>query len=537
MARYQLTYAAVSASEGRSGGWRVLETSPGMPSWVAQTLEAAVVTRIDEVVMTHEFASQRDLDARVHSLTFQPFDHYAVWCNAVVAGKDATGRPGNVFTHAVLVENLSVEQRPIDLWRSQGWLTPFGSREVSAARLPVSTPEPKAHGRDAALSRAFGSVASTECLLAAVTACFQDHKPLILSGEALDDVVEWMQVVSWLTGGRVSQRIPFCTFVRSSDLVGLPREFRVLALPGEDLEAAFGTLSGRDSDPLILNVDELPSESAAERTWQYREQVWNAGTHWQDALFLLSQMDHDAVTALSVSMDRLVADLKPGEHLSPEWPLVLALLREKGREHPEADALIREWRKLQPWDGLTDPGLLALFQPEAGELVVGTDGDDQFLDFLDPSPDGEFQEHVEARHAEPVEPQEEIWFQLTSQANEVWPRYDSLELGVASPAALLGPLLDIIESASEDDQATLKQAIALCLGLCSPQDAGPLQVERATNLLALGDELSSALIEFLERWQDAVLQLGVGTGAEAVASRVTEVEPINEPMFDGSGDE
>src|SRR4051794_40914512 len=117
-------------------------------------MRAGVSTRLDTLERLDEFPTTAALAARTRRLAFRyDDDGGSVWWHAVEAGKDATGRPGNVFTHSVAMSGLPERLRPIDLWRSPSWLTPFGQTEVAAATLPNSMADGVLH-RDAAIKRA-----------------------------------------------------------------------------------------------------------------------------------------------------------------------------------------------------------------------------------------------------------------------------------------------------------------------------------------------------------------------------------------------
>src|SRR5688572_30526320 len=117
MTWFQLTYASSEAAPGRSGGWDVQQLTPGTPSALESQMRAGVTTRLEALDALDEFPTAAELAARTRRLAFRFDDDGAgsVWWHAVDAGKDATGRPGNVFTHAVAVSGQPDTLRPIDL--------------------------------------------------------------------------------------------------------------------------------------------------------------------------------------------------------------------------------------------------------------------------------------------------------------------------------------------------------------------------------------------------------------------------------------
>jgi hypothetical protein len=178
MTWFQLTYASAKAVPGRSGGWDVQQLTPGTPSAIEAQMRAGVTTRLETLDGLDEFPTTAELTARTRRLAFwYADDGGSVWWHAVEAGKDATGRPGNVFTHAVAVADLPDTLRPIDLWRSPSWLMPFGQKEVAAAVLGDVNPTELLH-RAAAIERAFARQEETEALLAAVATCLDQDGSL-----------------------------------------------------------------------------------------------------------------------------------------------------------------------------------------------------------------------------------------------------------------------------------------------------------------------------------------------------------------------
>ncbi|MEI2775763.1 MAG: hypothetical protein V9G19_07260 [Tetrasphaera sp.] len=68
-------------------------------------------------------------------------EHTTATWHSAPAGSDQSGRPGNVFVHAVLDRTSAHHgERVIDTWRSPDWVTPYGASEVGAAALPAVAP-------------------------------------------------------------------------------------------------------------------------------------------------------------------------------------------------------------------------------------------------------------------------------------------------------------------------------------------------------------------------------------------------------------
>ena len=138
-------------------------------------MRAGVTTRLETMDGLGDFPTTAELASRTRRLAFRfdDDDGASVWWHAVEAGDDATGRPGNVFTHSVAIAGLPDTLRPIDLWRSPSWLMPFGQKEVAEASLrefePTETPPPSSRDRarlcpargDRGIARVLSRIAST----------------------------------------------------------------------------------------------------------------------------------------------------------------------------------------------------------------------------------------------------------------------------------------------------------------------------------------------------------------------------------------
>ncbi|WP_166139428.1 GAP1-N2 domain-containing protein [Nocardioides ochotonae] len=369
MTWHQLSYASSGRSGDGAGGWGVLDADPGMPSPLRELLEQGVVARLDSGQDLDDFAPQALVRARVRTLSFR-YDPMrgAGWWHACQAGNDVTGRPGNVFTHAAGTQTPARGLRPITLVRSSSWLMPFGHREVDAAKLGAfHVPDVRGPNREV-LARAFADGPRTEALLAAVSYCFQEDRPLLLLGST-HEVVDALERISWMTSGVVSCTIPFTTHlgVRAIPTLGSP--FMVVGLPSKHREDALALVAARETHALVFDLAWVPEE-VAETAWELGGQKWDVDHLWQDAFYTVSEMDLDTAALIAGAMDEVCADLRPEDLLSPSWPLALAVLGHLGEAYPERDDMCAEWARTRPWDGLRDPRLRALLGLTESEEVL-----------------------------------------------------------------------------------------------------------------------------------------------------------------------
>ena len=131
----QLTFTSFDGGGG--AGWQIKE-STGLSPTEIERLRAGIDARLDAGVDLPRFPSADDLEGFPRRLVFDADPHHLgdgtmVWWHHAPAGVDGSGRPGNVFTHVLVGHHgpdlgdqtgTSPGARPIDWWRSPGWLTP-----------------------------------------------------------------------------------------------------------------------------------------------------------------------------------------------------------------------------------------------------------------------------------------------------------------------------------------------------------------------------------------------------------------------------
>lgn len=132
----QLTYTSFD-QRGGSGGWQVKDRV-ALSDDEADALRSRVNTQLDAGTELPRFPTPEDIRDFPRRLLYGPAAGGRAWWHAAPAGNDASGRPGNIFVQALLDREPQRERarRPIELWRSPDWLTPYGADEVNAAALP-----------------------------------------------------------------------------------------------------------------------------------------------------------------------------------------------------------------------------------------------------------------------------------------------------------------------------------------------------------------------------------------------------------------
>lgn len=138
-----ITYASFRNASGQ-GGWRTgvsLNASEAELQLVAEHAPTSLLP----VKSFDDFIGSRAIEALPRRFTYQPLPQGALIMQSVPAGTDATGRPGNVFTHAVIDRDPATPLRaqyPITFFRSPDLLTPFRAAEVNTVTLKPGLAEP-----------------------------------------------------------------------------------------------------------------------------------------------------------------------------------------------------------------------------------------------------------------------------------------------------------------------------------------------------------------------------------------------------------
>lgn len=253
----QLTYTSYDNGSGR-GGWQVKDVS-GMPTHAEQeTLVNRVVTSFDLEPRLPDFPSGDDLASRPARLARErlPDGSSAMW-HTVEAGRDGSGRPGNVFAHVVLDRGTPEpgEHRPIALWRSSGWLRPYGPDVVAASSLPADIPPPNpAIDTSSAIRFVIASMerqAVFRVLMDAVLARLDGGPAVVLRADDHDQAVDWISAVSHFLPQSIAHRLSWSTHDRLERAVlDVANGVDLIAVPASEV------LDGGVSGAVVLSPDD-----------------------------------------------------------------------------------------------------------------------------------------------------------------------------------------------------------------------------------------------------------------------------------------
>ncbi len=271
------TYASFSNNRG-SGGWQVGAGSELSPS-EKDFFTSLAPTQLEPITPVTEFLSTeeiRDLPRRFVYLAPQPNRQVGLYVQSVPAGKDATGRPGNVFSVGVVdrAPEAPLEQEgwPIFRYQSPDFPTPFRSEAVDSVAVGGGA-EPRTNEDDqlnAAWSLINGMLGDDRPVLYALQQALEDSDRLpVISSRSTWDAVLWMTALSTtMPPGLARQQLSFSVFERAQRLdvdAWLQRGPAVVAVPFEDKDAL--------RDPRLVVID--PTEI---RTPPEEVGLWSALT-------------------------------------------------------------------------------------------------------------------------------------------------------------------------------------------------------------------------------------------------------------------
>lgn len=340
----QLTYASFDPGNG-AGGWQVKEVRGDLTPSEQREISPHLVTSFDAHVPMPEYPTPADVAAQPRRCSYLvahdgpigvgtgPWHAVTRGCllHAVQAGSDSTGRPGNVFTHAVLDRRPregAPPIRPIELWRSFDLLTPYGARDVLAATLrPGEYPEPSGLvGRDLVLSFVFDPstwrMGVLSVLLDAVDAAMRGGPRVVLVTTGPDQAAMWFGAVSWLMSPGTARALSWSVYERGARLrQAFERGEHLVAVPRADARA----LSSEDRWYVVIDDESFPSlgevGAAPHRTSAGHTISATPWSHLvQEAL-----VDEATATRVLERADALASEAGDWG-LAPAWPLAMARL-------------------------------------------------------------------------------------------------------------------------------------------------------------------------------------------------------------------
>ncbi|KZS62973.1 hypothetical protein [Mycobacterium ostraviense] len=327
-ARYgQLSYTSFDAI-GSAGGWRVKQTSGDLDDAEEALLVSGVQTVLNPVTPIPAFPAAAQLQRIPHRLAYRRINrNTACYWHTVPAGSDHTGRPGNVFVHAMLDREAGKAQgsyRPIELWRSQRWLCPYGGAAVAGAELPAEPPGPgDTVTRRSVVNFAYDAstwrLTTLFGLMDAVAAAIEGGPPVVLGAESDETAAQWIGLISFLMSPGTARSLNFSTFDRADQLEHAVRIGQHLtAIPRDDLPMAPAAAVTID-ETHTLSLGEFggqPHRTAAAQPIEV--------TAWS-AMAQVAILDPDSMRLVLNDIDMFSAGVNDcGLH--PAWPMAMSIV-------------------------------------------------------------------------------------------------------------------------------------------------------------------------------------------------------------------
>lgn len=341
----QLSYTSVDDA-GNGGGWQVKQTSGGITGDEARFLVSCIQVALDPVEQLPPYPTQAQLRAAPRRLAYRRVsDTIAAYFHTAPAGSDATGRPGNVFAHVLLDRDAmqpGPSRRPIELWRSPGWLTPYGGAAVAGAMLPAEAP---AAGDVVSPETVAGFACDADIwrlgtlcgLLDAAVATLDGAPAVVLAVDSCDTAAQWIATVSFLMSPGTARRMNFCIADRTFDLSYLlAAGHHLVTMPRTELTGVpAGVLVIDEAEAMYLGEMNGPDHRTADGQ-RIQATAWSSMA--QVALV-------DSVSALQVLADIETFSLRIGDAgLPPALPMAIAVLNRLQWEDaaPEARSVVED---------------------------------------------------------------------------------------------------------------------------------------------------------------------------------------------------
>ncbi len=366
----QLTYSSFDRGVGFDGGWQVKQTAGALTADEQQLLRSRIVTHFDPIAALPQFPSPEEVRDLPRRLMYSSVPLGAAYWHTVPAGVDGSGRPGNVFAHVIL-DRLPSEAlpalRPIDLWRSPDWLTPFGPQEVLQAELPDTArgswdiPRPgigvnRAKVLDFLFDAEVWRFDVLALLLDAVSEALEGGPRVVLAVDGGEAAALWFGAVSHVMSAGSSRRLFFSTYEHASTLaVAFSAGALLVAIPLGEVEL----LRSDGTFVLILENEPPPLPGQPEPPDRLARGALAPKTAWSSVVG--ASMLYRGLAERALEMQDIIAESWGDHDLHPSWPLAMAATEIGGELDDARDAaatILRDWTPLR----LIDPSPL----PPAG---------------------------------------------------------------------------------------------------------------------------------------------------------------------------
>lgn len=326
----QFSYASADRGRGGAGGWQVLQRSPGIEPMLDELVRYTPAA-IESLVAVQDYPVP-GLARRLMTTAVAGGSRLAA-LHSVPAGRDGSGRPGNVFTHGVVLARPT--QRPAQLWEFPGWLQPYGPREVNAAGLSATEVfdcvDMVPLLADFLFDPMHWRVGTLAVLVDAVHAALAGGPRVVMLVADHEEAARWIQAVQACTDARSAHRIHFSTFERH-DIPHLESlDLHLVGLPAVDADAV-----AKRPGVVVVDCGQFPELGELSGA-PHRTPRGDAITVTPWSMMLLDRCaTADDLPALMAAIDGVRADLPDAEWADPAWPLALITFEQSSEARLDA---------------------------------------------------------------------------------------------------------------------------------------------------------------------------------------------------------
>lgn len=327
----QLTYTSSDAVQGGRGGWQVRQRTAALTAADEQQALTLVATTLDLAEPPGPFPSAADLAGLPHRLLVQADPHGTAFVvHTSLAGPDASGRPGNVFNHVLVLPGLvdgvlAGQPRPLEWWRSPGWLTPYGADAVRAASIGRTALLPGPAVSRASVARFLRRQADSPVLGAlfdAVAGALAGGPQVVLAADQ-EEGVHWLAAVSFLAPPQQQANLSLSTYERAHTLQSGAPGALLSILPRNDL-TGLTSLGGR------LLIDARTQQPASGSWWRCALGSAPVGAWSTLGQALATATDAGLIDRLLLLLDELSGDHPRATAADPRWPLAVVVAESTG---------------------------------------------------------------------------------------------------------------------------------------------------------------------------------------------------------------
>ena len=335
-----LTYTSFDDGTG-PGGWQVKQVAGALSQTEQDGLIQRIATAFDLEPRLPQFPDETQIAGRPRRLSYLCGEGGAgAYWHTVDAGRDASGRPGNVFAHVAVDRRplAARADRPIVRWGSADWLVPYGPGNVAAATLPgpeLPRPNPGINVVSAVeflLGRDIDRQGVFRVLLDAVVRAISGGPPVVLLTGGHDVSAQWIAAVSFFLPLQVAQGFSWTTHDRPDYAeLDISRGMHLIAMPRDAAPEP-----GRPAGALVIDDAEAPDLGDLGGAHRVARGQVPAGLLSALAEGVLA--DEETAIRVLARCEQVAEEFADGT-LTPLWPLAIAVEEDPDLAEFHADAL------------------------------------------------------------------------------------------------------------------------------------------------------------------------------------------------------